>query len=231
MSEAAHGTMTAREVRKQLTALYRNLSISPLYTALKLSILPIHEAAEYLPAQGKILDVGCGYGYLANYLSLDRPERHVVGHDVAPDRIDIARRTVGNRRNVEFVVADSRQLPEAFFDGIVVADVLHHIPYEEQAAVLADLFSKLKPGGRLVLRETDKRFSLRFFIFNYGLEWVLYSRSEKLRFRPAADWTHILESVGYQVLNVIPNPPLFPYITATFICAKPTASSGERRPP
>ena len=216
--------MTARDVRKQLTALYRDLSISPLYTALKLSILPINEAAAYLPIQGKILDVGCGYGYLANYLSLERAGRHVVGHDVAPDRIEIARRTVGNRQNVEFLVADSRKLPEAAFDGIVVADVLHHIPYEDQQAVLADLFSKLKPGGRLVLRETDKRFSLRFFIFNYGLEWVLYSRTEKLRFRSAADWTRILESVGYQVLHVIPNPPFFPYITATFICARPPVS-------
>ena len=202
-------------------ALYQTASLPRLYTALKLSIIPLEDFSRYLPTEGKILDVGCGYGYVANYLSLDRTARYVTGHDVAADRIEVARRTIGERRNIEFVVARSRDLPASEFDGAIVADVLHHVPYAEQEMVLADLYGKLKPGGILVMRETDKKFRLRYFLFNCLLEWLLYLGKEKLKFRTAADWSRLLRSVGYEVRRVIPNPPLFPYLTATFVCVKP----------
>jgi hypothetical protein len=32
----------------------------------------------------------------------------------------------------------------------------------------------------------------------------------------------MLERIGFEVQRIVPNPPLFPYITALFVCAKPT---------
>jgi 2-polyprenyl-6-hydroxyphenyl methylase/3-demethylubiquinone-9 3-methyltransferase len=212
--------MPTKSVRKQLAALYKETPLLRLYTALKLLIIPFEEFARYLPKQGKILEVGCGYGYVANYLSLESLQRDVIGHDVAADRVQVAQRTIGERRNIEFFEVDSRDMPVGELDGVVIADVLHHVPYAEQGKILADLYDKLKPGGVLVMRETDKKIRLRYFLFNYLLEWVLYLGTEKLKFRKAAEWSRLLQSLGYEVRSIRPNPPWFPYLTATFVCVK-----------
>lgn len=209
----------ARQVRQQVIALYRATRLPRAYTLLKMLILPT-EAGEWLPKRGRILDVGCGYGYLANYLSLESPGRQVTAFDVAADRIQTARETVGGRRNIEFLAGRSEALPAQTFDGMVIADVLHHVPPAQQAPLLAGLTGTLKLGGILVLRETDQRPSLRYWLFNYLLEWVLYAGQEKLRFRPAAEWVRLLESAGYALTRTSRNPRWFPYVTVTFVCVK-----------
>jgi 2-polyprenyl-3-methyl-5-hydroxy-6-metoxy-1,4-benzoquinol methylase len=214
--------MSEGELRGELLRIYKGTPLPGWYLALKFRILPFEECAREVPGSGKVLDVGCGYGFLANYLSLENPGRQVVGHDTAGDRIAVAQATVGSRSNIQFVQADARQLPEKSFDAVVITDTLHHIPYAEQEAVLKDLFAKLKPGGVLVMRETDKRFALRYFLFHIVLETLLYIGQEKKRFRSVADWTRMLESAGYQVRAVHPNGPWSPYLTALFVCVRPS---------
>ena len=207
-------------LRGQLKDLYRGTSLSPCYTALKLWILPFEECSRALPQHGTILDVGCGYGFLANYLSLDGPQRRVIGNDVDPRRIQVAQQTVRDGRHVEFIVGDSRTLPAATFDGVVLTDMLHHVPYADQAPILRDLYDKLAPGGVLVVRETDKKLRLRYLLFHCLLESLFYWRQEKMRFRPAKEWAGLLESLGYRVRQMTPNHPLSPYLTVTFVCTK-----------
>lgn len=214
-------------LRKQLKDLYRHTGLSPCYTALKLWILPLEECARALPPHGTILDVGCGYGFLANYLHLDGPQRHVIGNDVDAERIRIAQQTIRQRRNIEFMAGDSRTLPVAGFDGVVVADSLHHVPYAEQGPILRDLYDRLKPGGILVMRETDQKLQLRYLLFNCLLESLLYWREEKMQFRPAKEWAALLERLGYRVRRMEPNPPLSLYLTVTFVCVKPEAASAS----
>ena len=208
------------ELRQRLSGLYAGSMLQRGYTALKLSIIPFEQFSQYLPKHGRILEVGSGYGYVSNYLSLESPDRDVVGNDPALDRTELARGTIGNRTNINFVSTDCREMADGDFDGVVIADVLHHVPYAQQASILEDVYRKLKPGGRLVIRETDIKFRLRYFLFNYALEWVLYLGVEKLKFRKAVEWRRILEDIGFSVHHAIPNPRFFPYITVLFVCSK-----------
>lgn len=217
--------MSASELRQALAGLYRGTSLPPWYLRLKFLIMPFEECAQAVPGTGKILDVGCGYGLLANYLSLDSPRRQIVGHDTAADRIAVAQATAAGRPNVQFVVGDARALPDRSFDAIVVTDVLHHVPYAEQAPILKDLFEKLKPGGVLVVRETDKRVAFRYYLFHVLLETVLYMGVEKKRFRSIADWTALLQAAGYEVRDIRRNHPWSLYLTALFVCARPGQST------
>lgn len=207
-------------LRTRLSRLYSGSALQRGYTALKLLIIPFEQFAQFLPKEGRILEVGCGYGYVSNYLSLENPDRRVVGNDPARDRIKVAQSTVGDRMNIEFLTGDCRDMAESEFDGVVIADVLHHVPYAQQASILEDVFRKLKPGGVLVIRETDPKFRLRYFIFNYLLEWVLYFGTEKLNFRKVDEWRRIMEPIGFSIQQIIPNPRFFPYITVLFVCEK-----------
>lgn len=210
-----------RELRRGLLALYKSSWAAELYTRIKLVLLPLGEIAEQLPKQGMILDMGCGFGYVANYLNLDSPQRVIVANDPAASRIASAQRTVGSRRNIEFHAIDSRDIERSDFDGASVVDVLHHVPYDQQQALIDDLYRKLKPGGVLVFRETDKRPALRYYLFNCALERLLYAGQEKTRFRPMRDWVDMLQRPGFRIEQVVPNTWWFPYTTCLFLCRKP----------
>jgi len=201
--------------------MYSASALQRLYTTLKMIILPLQEAADGLPKRGVILDMGCGFGYVTNYLSLDSPERTIIANDPAADRIAIAERTRGDRRNIEFLAIDSRQITRSDFDGICVVDVLHHVPYAEQQALIDDVYAKLKPGGTLVIRETAKRVALRYYLFNCGLEALLYRGQVHSRFRRTREWVEMFERAGFQIERMTPNPAWFPYTTCTFVCRKP----------
>src|SRR3954464_4764888 len=98
----------SRELRRSLVALYASSWAAAAYTRLKLVLLPLADVAERLPREGLILDMGCGFGYVANYLNPDSPERVIVANDPAASRIAAARKTIGTRRNIEFHAIDSR---------------------------------------------------------------------------------------------------------------------------
>ena len=184
-------------------------------------ILPLQDVSEHLPLRGLILDMGCGYGFVSNYLSLHSGDRMIVANDPEVPRIDIAKRTVGSRTNIEFLAVDSREITRADFDGVCVTDVLHHVPYDQQQALVNDIYSKLKPGGVLVIRETDKRIALRYYIFNCALEWLLYIGKEKMRFRHRDEWAGMFKRAGFEIDRVIFNSRWFPYTTCLVLCRKP----------
>lgn len=110
---------------------------------------------KYAKGAGKrVLDIGCGSGWLS--LELARAGLDVVGFDVSPDRIAIAKNFL--RRNsykkgfgkVRYLVGDINEIdfPANSFDAIVAWDVLHHFPYLDEVLAKCDLW--LKDGGRFV---------------------------------------------------------------------------------
>ena len=94
------------------------------------------------------LDVGCGPGHVASYLSgcgLD-----ATGVDLSPAMIKIARRL---NPTLVFEVADMRNLPAAggTVGGIAAFYSVIHIPREEVPAVLLEFRRVLIPSGRLLI--------------------------------------------------------------------------------
>ena len=62
----------------------------------KMKTDPLFRAVEKaVPARGKILDVGCGYGIVAHWLTMFSPERRVRGVDFDGEKIRVARATAG----------------------------------------------------------------------------------------------------------------------------------------
>lgn len=100
-------------------------------------------------AVGRVLEVAIGTG---RNLGCYPPEVDLVGIDVSPKMLDVARtRANGLSRRVELQVADAQSLPfeEATFDMVVATLTLCSIPQDRRA--LAEVARVLRPGGRLVL--------------------------------------------------------------------------------
>jgi len=107
----------------------------------------LDEFAAALPARGT-LDVGCGPGHVAGYLS----ERGLdaTGVDLSPAMVKIAQRF---NPEIPFHVADMRNLPAAdsTVGGIAAFYSVIHIPRDEVPAVLLEFRRVLIPSGRLLV--------------------------------------------------------------------------------
>jgi SAM-dependent methyltransferase len=102
-----------------------------------------------------ILDLGCGPGELAAMLSLRLPEARIVGLDIAPAMVELARRRSPRSDRLSFEVGDVARL--AFESGsidVVVSSLsLHHWP--DPGAAFAEISRVLRPGGTALLYDLD----------------------------------------------------------------------------
>lgn len=115
---------------------------------------------DYLPAEGRILDMGCGPGFFA--LELARSGYTVVGMDISEYSIEIARRTLDLAAKneltgtLEYHVGSYEQaLAMGPFDGILSSGFLHHIPKLDEA--VDAMAGTLTPNGILVMHEPQHR--------------------------------------------------------------------------
>jgi len=88
-----------------------------------------------------ILEVGCGEGYLTNFLHQLKPGSEILGTDIDQKIIDQARQRYPHH---DFTVADVENLPFGRkFDLVVACEVLEHVKNPERAlAEIAQVTSK-----------------------------------------------------------------------------------------
>ena len=106
-----------------------------------------------VPAPRRILDVGCGTGYLLGRLAARASQAEALaGIDAAPAMIAVARQAATDSR-LRFVVGTAERLPwpAASFDLVVSTTSFDH--WADQRAGLAQCARVLAPGGCLVLAD------------------------------------------------------------------------------
>ena len=112
------------------------------------------DVARVAPAGGKVLDVGCGPGHLANRLARDHG-LEVTGLDLDPAMIERARanavQTVAAECQPTFVVGGVAALPfpGGSFDLVVSTLSMHH--WANPTAGQAEIGRVLRSGGRALI--------------------------------------------------------------------------------
>lgn len=98
----------------------------------------------------KILDVGCGHGYI--HPNLRSFGFEVVGVEVATDVLPLARQA---NPDVTYLGYDGKTLPfaEHNFDVALAICVMHHVPPEQWANFSREMRRVLRPGGIVVIFE------------------------------------------------------------------------------
>jgi 2-polyprenyl-3-methyl-5-hydroxy-6-metoxy-1,4-benzoquinol methylase len=165
-----------------------------------------------LPDEGRILDVGCGFGLFAAYFGQTHPRRRIVGVDPDARRVGIARGVARKLALDEhtFVAGDVRDAAlEGPFDAAYVLDVMHHLPEHDQLRVLERLRSLLVPGGVLVVKDitTEPAFGL---LFTRALDRLMVGLDEPLAYRHHREWGAMLDAIGFRV-RMVRVPDLLPY--------------------
>jgi SAM-dependent methyltransferase len=102
---------------------------------------------ELIPVGGRVLDIGCGFGWpVAAYL-IGRGLR-VTGIDASPSMILRCRASYPEQ---EWRVADMRQLDlRAVFDGIIAWDSFFHLTGRDQQSMFSIFRKHAAPGSALL---------------------------------------------------------------------------------
>jgi len=137
-----------------------------MYARRKLYTDPIFPTAFELfrNSRERLIDLGCGVGLLALYLrernfsapisALDRDRRKIA-------RASNAAR--GRYHDLDFIEQDAC---EAFVPSgnVVLFDLLHYLPPNDQMRLLERLAARVAPGGMLVIRDSPRDGNTRFWL-------------------------------------------------------------------
>ena len=99
-----------------------------------------------VPADGKVIgSVGCGKGRMEGILA--EQGREVHGVDISAEAVEVARGRLASARLIS--PGDRELFPDNSLDGLILADVIEHIPAAWDA--LALFARAVKPGGWVVI--------------------------------------------------------------------------------
>jgi len=149
------------------------------------AVLPLlPELAAVLDRADRIVDIGCGGGWALAAFADAYPDASMVGVDVEPVSVDIARRLVADRglsERCSVVLADASGFAaEDPFDLATMFLVYHEISPEAKRDVLRSVFDSLKPGGTLLMFDE---------VYPVSGEQL---RSMPMRFAALAQWYELI---------------------------------------
>jgi SAM-dependent methyltransferase len=109
-----------------------------------------------LQAGESILDVGSGPGHqVFEMSSIVGPAGRVQGIDPAESALAIASRRCSGLSNVQFELGDVTELPfnDETFDAVMSSQVFEYL--ENVSGGLQEIYRVLRPGGRVLIHDTD----------------------------------------------------------------------------
>jgi cyclopropane fatty-acyl-phospholipid synthase-like methyltransferase len=98
----------------------------------------------------KLLDIGCGPGNISRYLVSKRPDFNILGIDIAPNMVALAKANVPSAR---FEVMDTREIGDLteVFDGIVCGFCIPYISPQDCVKLISDCSKLLSHQGLIYL--------------------------------------------------------------------------------
>ncbi len=144
-----------------------------------------------------ILELACGPGNVTKFLKNRFPESRILGVDLAPKMIELARKSLPE---VDFRVMDVRDIssiPDKF-DAVMCSFCLPFLSKDDAAKLIADCSSLLNPGGVVYLStmEGDQNRA--------GFEKTSFSGDSEIYFNyhRQSDLQEAFEKSGFNVLKL-----------------------------
>ncbi len=163
---------------------------------------PYEVVDRMLPKKGVITELGCGEGLMSNYLAISEPKRKVIGYEIVPERLELAKKGI---KNTEYYVGDIIDIPYPKSNALILFHVLHHLTSKKaQEKVLKKAKKALKKGGKLVIVDVHVKPTIKFvaawFADHFLVPWVFEKRFyTRAYFRKEEDWIKLLKKLEFKV--------------------------------
>ena len=143
-----------------------------------------HYFRAIVPADGCVLDLGCGYGEFINNVTA----RRRIGLDLWAD---IGKHLASGVESIVASVTDLAAIDDNSVDFAFASNLFEHIPQEALVATLAQLRSKLTVRGTLTVLQPNYRYAYREYFDDYT-HVAVYSHISLADLLSANGW-HVIE--------------------------------------
>lgn len=227
MKKSIYQNLTGKEIKKWRQKKEKewkrnaNFWIKIIRENLDLFRLVVTNKAILEPLKGeknlRILDAGCGEGYLCRVLAKKRHQ--VFGIDFCPEFIKTARELERKKPlGIKYFLGDFRKtnFPPSSFDIIVSHQTINEIENPEKA--FKEFYRILKKGGRLILlflhpcfEINPKKYFQKIKVKKsyYLVSGIKSPSSYFYLYLPLSEWTRLLAKAGFLIKKIgEPHPPL-----------------------
>jgi SAM-dependent methyltransferase len=147
------------------------------------------ELARVIPRYSRVLDVGCGNGYIAHHLSA------LLGNQVIG--IDLDRMT---EAPIDYRQFDGMRFPvgDQSVEAVLLCYVLHHA--QDLGIVMSELRRVLRDEGLAVIYEDiPECWWDRFVCWTHNLKWQ--GRTGRCTFRLDSEWRSLFGFAGFELIT------------------------------
>lgn len=130
----------------------------------------------FVTSETKVLDVGCGAGFLSNELA--KLGVQVTGVDLSEESLKVAHKYDATK-SVHYQSADAYKLPFAdqSFDVLTAMDFLEHVEHPDQ--IITEFSRVLRPGGIFIFHTFNRNF-LAYVVIIKFVEWLVKNTPKHL---------------------------------------------------
>lgn len=162
-------------------------------------VSPFSEVVEIIPPSGLVVDMGCGFGLLANSIRERHPATQVLGIDIDERRINYARQSALNDNLLSFMACDWFTLPNRNVSAFVFMDVLHHLSAKMQHEVLEFCALRLAVGGSIIIKDVDTSPYWKYscnWIFDHATSLLGVTRGMAFTYLSSEQWAQTGSQLG-----------------------------------
>ncbi|TND09377.1 MAG: methyltransferase family protein [Bacteroidetes bacterium] len=131
----------------------------------------------------RVLEIGCGIGTVTGLLAAYLEKGQVVGVDISPKSVELARKNLSKFGNAEFVVSDMSSFSHSSkFDVVLLPDVLEHIPVDQHANLFRVIRENIHENSFVAINLPNP----------YYLDWIRVNKPELLQIIDQSIYTNLL---------------------------------------
>jgi SAM-dependent methyltransferase len=163
----------------------------------------IAEALLAKAAPGKLLDVGCGPGFVLVKALADPRFTKVTGVDFSNSMLTLLKAKFENGSKLDLRLADAAKLPfqPAMYDTAVANMVLHHLA--DPKVGIQEMARVVKPGGKVVISDL-RPHGYAYFKDEMADAWLGFDEAEVKAWMAQAGLTDItVEDAGEFVATIV----------------------------
>lgn len=209
------------EIKKRIIGSYTGWVVR-VYCYVRFLIMNMRimeEIEQYLPKNGRVLDVGCGFGLFSLYFASCEEGRTIQSFDLNPDRIQLARES-----SVRLGLADRIQFENCNVldyefkdqvDTVVMLDLIHHIPSSVVPDLIGHFYDTISENGVVLIKDIESKPWWKV-VFTWILDKAMDPKT-RVYYYSKEQMIQMLEGHGFdvkchQLLDVLPYPHIL------FIC-------------
>jgi len=165
---------------------------------------------QHCPPPALLLDVGCSYG---GFLIEARQAGYsVMGVDIVAGAVEYVR-SIDIPAELAFSIRNASMVAERTCDILTCLDCNYY--WRDQRAELREAFSKLKPGGYLMMRVVDKAWMFRVgiaihaFAPSMGKLMLAASVNDHRFSMPVRSLLNLIQACGFQIVYASPRGAMY----------------------